>query len=765
MPNSEEFKTSQYAQLISRYTDQGAELPHNVKLHCSSLFNGEAIKLYAFIDLDSTLNLKESWIVLSESHIVLIECTEAKISNSTLLDLDNISSAELMMGISCSKICFYIKNGKMLVVRYSHRQKESMAAVHYTVQQRIENNGVSLDEPDFAYAKSVTHSIRVAQASVNPSKLTVVWRLLSYLRPYRKQLAMGMIAAVIMTLLTLVSPFITKYLVDGIYYPYVNKSMGHQQAMHIGTIIISVLIIIYLLRELSHWVRLRTMSIIGEYVARDIRQELYAHIQKLNMSFFSKKQTGSLISRVSHDTDRLWDFLAFGVVEVTLAIIMLIGLSIALLVLDWRLGLAVILPMPFILLSFRQHGYTLGKYFTRAWRKWSRITEVLSDTIPGIRVVKAFNQEKREKNRFDKHNENCVREFNQIHKVWTKFWPRILLAIHLIVVVVWWLALPRLVPAENSDVTALTIGTFLAFLMYLSMLYQPMETIGMLMRMLNRATSSANRVFEILDTEPEIKVAANPIVIDNLKGNVRFENVSFAYDAIKPVLKGVSFDVKAGEMIGLVGQSGAGKSTITNLLARFYLPNEGEIYIDDVDIRKASIGHLRQQMGMVLQDPFLFHGTILENIRYGNQEKSLDEVIEAAIAANSHDFICKLPYGYETIVGERGHTLSGGERQRVSIARAILTNPQILILDEATSSVDTETEHKIQDALDRLVEHRTVFAIAHRLSTLQKANRIFVLDKGRIVEQGDHKDLLENEDGIYHKLVKLQHEMQEQHFV
>jgi len=260
----------------------------------------------------------------------------------------------------------------------------------------------------------------------------------------------------------------------------------------------------------------------------------------------------------------------------------------------------------------------------------------------------------------------------------------------------------------------------------------------------------------VLDTEPEVRDAAEPVRLEPVRGRVTFEHVTFAYDGVRQVLKGVSFDVQPGELIGLVGSSGGGKTTIVNLIARFYDVTGGAIRIDGVDVRRLDTGHYRRQIGMVLQDPYLFHGTVLENIRYGLPEAALEEVITAAQAANAHDFVCKLPHGYDTVVGERGHTLSGGERQRVSIARAILHDPRILILDEATSAVDTETEREIQQALERLIAGRTVFAIAHRLSTLRKASRLFVVEDGRLTEAGTHRELLDRPDGRYRKLYELQ---------
>jgi ATP-binding cassette subfamily B protein len=301
--------------------------------------------------------------------------------------------------------------------------------------------------------------------------------------------------------------------------------------------------------------------------------------------------------------------------------------------------------------------------------------------------------------------------------------------------------------------------------MYMAMFTWPIEMVGRITFILNRAVSSAHRIFEVLDTRALVVDRPEPVRLEPVHGRVTFENVTFAYDGVRQVLRGISFDVAPGEMIGLVGPSGAGKSTITNLIARFYDVTGGRIFIDGVAIGDLDSGHFRRQVGIVHQDPHLFHGSIVDNIRYGRREAPLDQVLEAARAANVHDFVCKLPNGYDTIVGERGHTLSGGERQRVSIARAVLTDPRILILDEATSSVDTETERKIQEALERLIAGRTVFAIAHRLSTLRRASRLLVIEDGRITESGTHLELLEKEKGTYRKLHDLQRELHEMYAV
>src|SRR3989442_313753 len=529
-----------------------------------------------------------------------------------------------------------------------------------------------------------------------------------------------------------------------------NLKFGLEQAPHgarrpgaIAWLAVAAMALVYVVRQAAAVVRLRLMSVLGEWVARDLRAELYEHLQRLSLAFFSRKRTGSLITRVSADTDRLWEFLAFGVVDVSLSLVMLAGLGAVLVSLDWRLGLVMTLPVPLFCWAIYRHGEVLNRVFLRVWRKWSRLTDVLSDTMPGIRVVKAFNQEAREVARFVGHNDDVTDEINRLHALWTTFWPLLMLAVHATTIGVWVLAVPRLLGGG----AALSAGTFVSFLLYTTMFVGPIEVIGQMARTMQRATTSAHRVFEVLDTEPDVTDAPQPVRLEPVRGRVTFEHVSFAYDGVRQVLRGVSFEVAPGELIGLVGPSGGGKTTIVNLIARFYDVTGGAIRIDGVDVRRLETGHYRRQIGMVLQDPYLFHGTVLENIRYGLPAASLEQAVAAARAANAHDFICKLQHGYDTVVGERGHTLSGGERQRVSIARAILHDPRILILDEATSSVDTETERQIQEALERLIAGRTVFAIAHRLSTLRKASRLLVIADGRLVESGTHAELLAQPEG------------------
>lgn len=735
-------------QIIDRYAGQPARLPAELRRQAGPVL------LYALLDLDHSLRLAESWLLLGPRQVGVAKPRAQGGWEIQSFDRSRVRAVHDAPGLSASALTLVGEPGEppLALVRYTHRQRRAVENIRFVLEEALEGRAVATGDPDQAYAEGVARPVREAQALVAGRQTAVILRLLGYLKPYRRELTLGLSAATVITLVSLVPPYLAGFLIDRVIRPAQEGAMPAERAAAIAWIAVLAMAAAYLVRQGAALVRLRLMSVLGEWVARDLRSELYEHIQRLSLAFFSRKKTGSIITRVSADTDRLWDFLAFGVVDVSLSVIMMLGLSGVLLSLDWRLGLVMTIPVPLFVWAIYRYGEALNRLFIRAWRKWSRVSDVLSDTIPGIRVVKAFNQESREIGRFDQRNRDVTDEFNRIHRLWTTFWPLVMLAVHGTTVVVWALAVPRLLGAG----AALSVGTFISFLLYATMFADPIEIIGQMARTMNRATSSAHRVFEVLDTEPEIREAPVPVRLQPVAGRVTFEHVTFAYDGVRQVLRGVSFDVAPGELIGLVGPSGGGKSTIANLIARFYDVSGGAIRIDGVDLRALDLGHYRRQIGMVLQDPYLFHGTVVENIRYGLPEASLEAVVDAARAANAHDFICKLAHGYDTVVGERGHTLSGGERQRVSIARAILHDPRVLILDEATSSVDTETEREIQEALDRLVSGRTVFAIAHRLSTLRKASRLLVIEDGRVIESGTHHELMMNAKGRYRRLYELQ---------
>jgi ATP-binding cassette subfamily B protein len=741
-------------QIVARYANQAPRLPTAVRRRIEGEPGAAPVLLYAMADLDHTLRLAETWVVLGPRDVVLARATGGDEWEIRSVARDRITGVREAPGLSATTLTLLGAPGDppLAVLRYTHRQRRGFENLRFVLEERLAGRDVPPADADREYAAAVARPVRDTQALVAGRRAAALRRLLGYLRPYRRQVSLGLAAAATITLVSLVPPYLAGYLLDRVIRPAQAGALSLERASLIAWVAVAAMASVYLVRQAAAMVRLRLMSVLGEWVARDLRADLYQHLQRLSLAFYSRKKTGSLITRVTADTDRLWEFLAFGIVDVSLSLVMLVGLGTVLLSLDWRLGLAMVLPVPaFCWLIFR-HGEGINPLFLRGWRKWSRVTDVLSDTIPGIRVVRAFNQEAREVRRFAERNADVTEEFNRIHRLWTTFWPLLMLAVHGTTVAVWALAVPRLLGGEP----ALSAGTFVSFLLYTTMFVGPVEVIGQMARTMNRATTSAHRVFEVLDTEPDVRDAADPVRLSPVRGRITFENVTFGYDGVRQVIRGVSFDVAPGELIGLVGPSGGGKSTIVSLIARFYDVTGGAIRIDGVDVRQLEIGHYRRQVGMVLQDPYLFHGSVLENIRYGHPEAALDDVVAAARAANAHEFICKLEHGYDTVVGERGHTLSGGERQRVSIARAILHDPRILVLDEATSSVDTETEREIQEALERLIAGRTVFAIAHRLSTLRRASRLFVIEDGRLLESGTHHALLQRPSGRYRRLYELQ---------
>ncbi|HEX9705565.1 MAG TPA: ABC transporter ATP-binding protein [Gemmatimonadales bacterium] len=739
-------------EIISRYTRQPARLPTELRRRIEASWHGAPVQLYALADLDHDLRLTETWVALGPLHVAVARPGAHGGWEVQSFERARVRAVREAPGLSAAVLTIVGTPGDppLAELRYTHRQRRAFENLRFVLDEQVEGRAVPAADADAEYADAVARPIRETQSLVTGRDSAVIRRLLGYLRPYRRQLVQGLLAAAVITLVSLVPPYLAGYLIDRVVRPAREGVLPLSRAAELAWIAVAAMGVVYAIRQAAALVRLRLMSTVGEWVARDLRDQLYAHIQRLSLAFFSRKRTGSLITRVSADTDRLWDFLAFGVVDVSLSLVMLLGLGAVLVSLDWRLGLVITLPVPVFCWLIYRHGESINRLFLRAWRKWSRVADVLSDTIPGIRVVKAFNQETREIRRFAERNNDVTDEFNRIHRMWTTFWPVLMLGVHATTVTVWAVAVPRLLGAE------LSVGTFISFLLYATMFVDPIEIIGQLARTMNRATSSAHRVFEVLDTKPEVRDIAQPVRLEPVHGRVTFERVTFGYDGVRQVLRGVTFDVQPGDLVGLVGPSGGGKTTIVNLIARFYDVTGGAIRVDGVDVRRLDSGHYRRQIGMVLQDPYLFHGTVLENIRYGLPEATLEQVIAAAKAANAHDFVTKLQHGYDTLVGERGHTLSGGERQRVSIARAILHDPRILILDEATSSVDTETEREIQEALERLIAGRTVFAIAHRLSTLRKASRLFVVEDGRLVESGTHAELLRNPQGRYRRLYEMQ---------
>ncbi len=564
-------------------------------------------------------------------------------------------------------------------------------------------------------------------------------RLTEFMSPYKRNLAILACTVGLMTLLNLVPPALQAYVIDG----FKNNSISWQQLVQFILIWIGVLALAAGMQIMNG----RMMTWLGSSIARDLRVITYRAIEFLQIEYFDKKPVGAIASRVTQDTDRVWFFLSEGMPYFIVNGLMLLAVGILLFVTNWVLALAILIPIPLVVLISVSLWKPISNLFFRASQKMARIHMHLNESLMGIRVVKAFAKEDHEYERFVARSNELRLANNRAEMTWQTAYGAMTFCVASGTVIHWlvggWMVL-------NNQ---LTFGQFFMVHAYLGMIYGPLQWFAMVNNWFSRAMAGAERIFEIRDMTPE---PSNMGGISNVvKGDVEFKAVRFGYEKSNPVIKDVSFDVKAGEMIGLVGHSGSGKSTTINLLSRFYEPDQGQILIDGVDYRDLDLRSYREQIGIVLQEPFLFHGTIAENISYGKPDATMEEIMEAAKAANAHSFVLAKPEGYDTIVGERGARLSGGEKQRISIARAILHNPRILILDEATSSVDVETELQIQEAIQHLVSGRTTFAIAHRLSTLRQANRLIVMDRGKIIEMGTHEELMDSK-GHFYELVQTQ---------
>ena len=580
-----------------------------------------------------------------------------------------------------------------------------------------------------------------AQCMNCQSKNKIVQKLGAYVLPHTKLLFFCLLLSMVTTAVSLVPPYMTKTLVDEVF-PNSRKEL----------LVVCVLILLgtYLVQYGIGAIRSYLLRITGDKIVADLRNDVYRKAQLLPMRFYDRTSTGSVINRISGDTSTIQAFMLRITQEVVVQFFLLIGIIVIMFAMNWQLTLLSLVPVPFVVMGSRIFGRKIRPFYRRIWRRWSAVSSLLTDTIPGVRVIKAFTNEKRSVQTFESFNNEWLKTDMRASRITTLF-PNIVGFVITCGSLMIWSIGGNMVIDRPDFISA---GLLVSFISYTSMFYGPVNFFANFNDSYQNALNSAERILDIIDAEPEADFAKGKHP-DKLHGRIEFKNVNFSFDRSKKTLSNVNLVIEPGDIVGIVGTTGAGKSTLINLLMRYYDHYDGDILVDGINIRDIDMEFYRSEIGYVQQEPMMFHDSIFQNIAYGCDNVQVEQVIHAAEVANAHEFIARLPDGYDTVLGERGTGLSGGERQRLSIARAVLKNPSILFFDEATASVDSETESLIQDAIERLIHGRTTLMIAHRLSTLRKANKIIVVDKGEIIEMGSPEELMALK-GKYYKLIQIQ---------
>ncbi|MEO6908371.1 MAG: ABC transporter ATP-binding protein [Abditibacteriaceae bacterium] len=766
------------------------QMPLFVKNKLTQLgLNGE-LESDHLLHVETDLDLKGRWgkrylvatptrlIVLSEENnrdrqngakkiLLLKRGVEPELTVDLDLLLEKIESAEAKKMVGASSIEIHLKpNGDDGDLPQTIEAVRASAAFDKTLEhiarqiEHLRQHGVLGADPqteDASWVRDVCP--RCGRALPEGSNLCAFcsnkWmamaRLLSYLKPYTWLVIANLFSSLIAITLSFAPPFAIAYLTDHVLpnpkqiLDFVPTAIDYRMLW----IVILLMLAAQFFSMVANIIHGRGVAVLGTSVLHDIRTQLYGHLQHLSIAYFDKREVGSIMTRVQNDVQMLQNFLLDGVeslVVATLTVAIVLALMFSR---SWHLALAVLIPVPFVVASTKHYWHGLMRLWRRVWHQNSILGARLADTLGGVRVVRAFAQEDREADRFIDRSGQLRDATKLVEVKAANFYPVLGFIMGIGAPITW------LVGGYEVLQGTLSLGGLLFFTMLLGRLYEPIQQLTRMINVLTRAMTSAERVFEVLDTKSEVQDMKDAISVPQLRGEVQFRNVSFGYDIHNLVLHDVNFNVEAGQMIGLVGHSGAGKSTLINLLMRFYDVSEGSILVDGHDLRAINHNDLRRQIGVVLQESYLFHGSIFDNIAYAKSDATPREVIEAAKAAHAHDFIVGFPDGYDSLVGERGMRLSGGERQRIAIARAILHNPRILILDEATASVDTQTEQQIQLALENLIRGRTTIAIAHRLSTLRNADKLIVIDGGKVKEEGSHDELMAAQ-GTFYNLVNAQ---------
>lgn len=590
------------------------------------------------------------------------------------------------------------------------------------------------------------------------SKLKIIKQLSTYIKPQMRRIIICIFLSLLTTAMALVPPMITGFIVDVVFQSgtsnvgLLNKiaELVGENATKLLFIMIACLFSTYVLQYGIGIIRAYLMRTVGDKAVAMMRNDIYLKAQYLPMKFYDKTSTGSVINRIAGDSATLQQFMLRITQEAVVHAFQLVGIIIIMLTLNPILTLYSLIPVLFIVVATRIFALKIRPYYRRIWRRWSALFATLADSIPCIKVIKSFSGEKRSAAKFEEKNEEWLKMDLKIGKIATAFPQIISFMVTCGSLIIWAIGGTKVISGEDG----FSAGLIVSFISYASMFYNPVTFFANLSDSFQSALASTEKILDILEAEPETQAEMHTVP-EKLKGKIEFLHVGFSFDRTKKVLDDVTLTINPGEVVGIVGTTGSGKSTLVNLLMRFYDGYSGEILVDGHNIKNFNLSEYREQIGYVQQEPMMFSDTIFNNIAYSNPNATPEEVIHAADIANAHGFICKQPDAYDTMLGERGVGVSGGEKQRISIARAVLKSPSLLIFDEATAAVDSETEHLIQEAIDRLIAGKTTLMIAHRLSTLKRANRIIVVDNGKIIENGTPEELMALK-GKYYKLVQIQ---------
>ncbi|MBT3294021.1 MAG: ATP-binding cassette domain-containing protein [Verrucomicrobia bacterium] len=730
------------------------KLPQPIAEAVAARYPDEPIRLAISSDIAHHGQYGTEWLVATGGHLLVFPGDSATATHDLALsDLEELKAVDT---VGAGAVTVRTPSATYHVISYTEARSDDFHKVvdgikalkegeavteHHTVsdRKRCEQCGRAIPES----MRACPHCLKRRQA---------VLRIFSFSRPYIWQIAAIFLISSLSTMAALLVPYMSKLFIDFVFRPDAESGTFPHGGWHLWCV--AAIFVAYALQSFFSGWQERLSGVVGFKTVYDVRAAIYKRIQELSLTFFDKRHTGSIMARVNQDTGELQRLLVDFIPISLESLLSLVGVGILLFVVSWRLTLFVMLPIAGTILLLRLIVPVVRVFFHRYFHRRSRLSALVNDSLSGIRVVKSFGQETLEMDKFRRTSQVYRDAGIDLVRRWSIYHPLMHFTIMCGAVLVW-LVGGRLVFRGTEAPGGLSIGDVVAYSGYLMMFYRPVFMLTRLAQMITNALTAADRVFDIIDTTPDIQDAPDAVAMPHIEGHIALDNVTFGYTRHQPVIKELTLDIPANSMIGLVGKSGAGKSTLINLMSRLYDVDSGALQVDGVDVRQIRQADLRRNIGVVLQETFLFTGSILQNISYAKPDATREEVIAAAISAHAHEFIISKVDGYDTLVGERGSRLSGGEKQRIAIARAILRNPRILILDEATSSVDVETEEKIQQALANLTRGRTTIAIAHRLATLRNCDQLVVIEDGEISEMGTHKELMQKE-GAFSKLVQSQ---------